>query len=125
MSTRTEFKDDVVLFVRDPHDIDDLVDDSQDEVFDVKELDPESWQDWNSEQLLDVYMSLVELFEDGYTNKTVPFNAFCEFIRHPCPADQKISIVDEDVERMYETLVTTFDHVSFESWCTFISRYSK
>lgn len=45
-------------------------------------LDPESWHDWNSEHLLNMYMSLVEYCEtQGLTfMKNVPFNDFCHFI---------------------------------------------
>ena len=46
------------------------------------ELDPESWHDWNSQHLLNMYMSMVEYcnsqgvqFMDGVT-----FNDFCHFI---------------------------------------------
>jgi hypothetical protein len=49
---------------------------------DPHELDPESWHDWNSEHLLNMYMSLVE-----YCNSQglqfmmgVTFNDFCHFI---------------------------------------------
>ena len=46
------------------------------------DLDPESWHDWNSEHLLNMYMSLVDYCEtQGLTfMKNVPFNDFCHFI---------------------------------------------
>lgn len=46
------------------------------------DLDPESWQDWNSAHLLNMYMSLVEYCETQGLQfmKTVTFNDFCHFI---------------------------------------------
>lgn len=46
------------------------------------ELDPESWQDWNSQHLLNMYMSLVEYCDTQGLQfmKTVTFNDFCHFI---------------------------------------------
>ena len=46
------------------------------------DLDPESWHDWNSEHLLNMYMSLVDYCEtQGLTlMKNVAFNDFCHFI---------------------------------------------
>lgn len=45
-------------------------------------LDSESWHDWNSEHLLNMYMSLVEYCETQGLDfmKNVPFNDFCHFI---------------------------------------------
>lgn len=125
MSTRTEFKDDVVLFVRDPLDVDDF-ENSQDEVFSVSELDPESWQDWHSEKLLNVYLSLIEYCEDvsmfNYMNG-ISFNTFCEFIQDPTkPRD---SYCDDDIQRMFSILQREFSHICLESFCTFLCEYSK
>lgn len=46
------------------------------------DLDPESWQDWNSEHLLNMYMSLVDYCDaQGLSYmKNVTFNNFCNFI---------------------------------------------
>lgn len=46
------------------------------------ELDPESWQDWNSEHLLNMYMSLVDYCETQGLQfmKSITFNEFCHFI---------------------------------------------
>ena len=46
------------------------------------DLDPESWQDWNSQHLLNMYMSLVEYCDAQGLQfmKGVTFNDFCHFI---------------------------------------------
>ncbi len=46
------------------------------------ELDPESWHDWNSEHLLNMYMSLVEYCDSQGVHfmRSVTFNDFCHFI---------------------------------------------
>lgn len=58
----------------------DLTEDQDDD--DNIDLDAEAWQDWHSEHLLNMYMSLVE-----YCNtqglpfmRLVTFNDFCNFI---------------------------------------------
>lgn len=46
------------------------------------DLDPESWHDWNSEHLLNMYMSLVDYCETqglGFM-RDISFNDFCHFI---------------------------------------------
>jgi hypothetical protein len=127
MSTRTEFKDDVVLFTRDPFDVDDAGGHSQDEVFSVSELDPESWEDWHSEKLLNVYLSLIEFCEDvsniNFMNG-ISFNRFCEFVRNPCPG--RIGVVfPYEFDDMYDIVMSEFTHISPESFCTFLSDYTK
>lgn len=54
---------------------------SDSESFDEIELDDEEWQDWNSEELLDLWMSIVEYHEDWYLPLNRTFNQFCEFIK--------------------------------------------
>lgn len=75
---RTEFSDDVIMYSTEPIVEDD--DTSQDE--EEFELDPESWQDWHSEHLLNMYMSLISYCEDTGTKfmNGISFNTFCNFI---------------------------------------------
>lgn len=54
----------------------------QDDYVEEIDLDAESWQDWNSEHLLNMYMSLVD-----YANtqglpfmRNITFHDFCHFI---------------------------------------------
>jgi hypothetical protein len=58
----------------DDHDLDD----------EPEPLDPESWMDWNSEHLLNMWMSLRQYREDNYVNNTMmnlaTFNDFCHFV---------------------------------------------
>lgn len=54
--------------------------DSQDEEDESSSLSPEDWQDWNSEELLDLWMSVVEYHEQWYIPLRRTFNQFCEFI---------------------------------------------
>jgi hypothetical protein len=44
------------------------------------ELTSEEWQDWNSEILLNLWMSIVEYHENWYLPLTKTFNEFCEFV---------------------------------------------
>lgn len=52
-------------------------DDSDSEEY---ELDPEEWQDFYSEDLLNVWMSIVEYHENWYIPLKKTFNQMCEFI---------------------------------------------
>ena len=54
--------------------------DSQDEEDESSTLSPEDWQDWNSEELLDLWMSVVQYHEEWYIPLRRTFNQFCEFI---------------------------------------------
>lgn len=66
---RTEYYDDVILFNSEP--IETIIhDESVWEPFDPDTLDPESWQDWFSEDLLNMYFEV-----SGCT-----FNEFCNFM---------------------------------------------
>ena len=127
MSTITEFKEDVVLFSYDPLDVDDHDENSQDEAFSVSELDPESWQDWHSEKLLNVYLSLIEYCEDVSAKNHmngISFNTFCEFIQNPSKT-RRYYVDDEDTDRMYSILQREFPKICYDSFCTFLSEYSK
>lgn len=52
-------------------------DDSDD---DDIQLDPEEWQDLNSEELLNVWMTIVEYHEINYLPLKKTFNQLCEFV---------------------------------------------
>lgn len=81
MTKRTEYGDDVVLYSNEePIDLDETT--IQDEYFSESELDVESWQDWYSQDLLNMYMSLVEYCETAPKNflENISFPTFCTFI---------------------------------------------
>ena len=46
------------------------------------ELDPETWQDWNSEHLLNMYMGLIDYCQTQGLQfmAHISFNDFCHFI---------------------------------------------
>ena len=60
----------------------------EDEMLDEEDelvLDPESWHDWYSEDLLNMWFSLRQYCEDNYMahrllNKAT-FHSFCEYVR--------------------------------------------
>lgn len=56
----------------------------------VYELDDEEWQDWNSEELLDLWMSIVEYHENWYLPLNRTFNQFCEFVNKRTRSDRSI-----------------------------------
>ena len=80
MSRRTEFSDDVVLYSHE-----DECDEPEDDEYDPfheTDLDAEAWQDWHSEHLLNMYMSMVEYNRTQglvYFDK-ISFHMFCNFI---------------------------------------------
>lgn len=43
-------------------------------------LSQEDWEDWNSEELLNVWMSIVEYHEEWYIPLRRTFNQFCDFV---------------------------------------------
>lgn len=47
---------------------------------DSDSISPEDWQDLNSEDLLDVWMSIVEYHEFWYLPLKKTFNDLCEFV---------------------------------------------
>jgi hypothetical protein len=44
------------------------------------QLSPEDWQDLNSQELLNLWMSIVEYHENWYLPLNKTFNQFCEFV---------------------------------------------
>ena len=44
------------------------------------EMDQETWQDWNSEWLLDNYMALRDAYETRYLRVPLSFNDYCEIM---------------------------------------------
>ena len=48
-------------------------------------LDPETWHDWHSENLLDMWMSLRQYLQDNHMSNTImnhaTFHSFCEYVR--------------------------------------------
>ena len=54
----------------------------QDDDNESVDLDPESWQDWNSQHLLNMYMNLKEYCDTQGLQfmNNVSFNNFCNFI---------------------------------------------
>jgi len=61
------------LWVEDELDYNSEDDDTQ------EPLDPESWQDWHSEELLDDYLLIANKFESVYRRAPFTFNAYCEY----------------------------------------------
>jgi hypothetical protein len=41
-------------------------------------LDPESWQDWHSEVLLDDYMEIRDYYESQYLKAPLTFHDYCQ-----------------------------------------------
>jgi hypothetical protein len=60
-----------------------------DDVDDEFVLDPESWQDWHSEHLLNMWMGIRAYLEDNHLTSTmltdVTFNDFCTFVQERSP----------------------------------------
>lgn len=54
--------------------------DSQDDEGNGDILSPEDWQDLNSQELLNLWMSIVEYHEEWYLPLNKTFNQFCEFV---------------------------------------------
>jgi hypothetical protein len=54
--------------------------DSDDGDYDVDAADPETWQDWNSEWLLDNYMAIRDAYETRYLRVPFSFNHYCEIM---------------------------------------------
>lgn len=82
MGLNNEYSYDIVQDdAYEPQDIDDL----DDELV----LDPESWQDWNSEHILNMWMGLRAYLEDNHLTNTmmtnVTFHDFCTFVQKRSP----------------------------------------
>lgn len=69
---RTEYVDDVILFTGE--DIETTIHDESEEQFDPDTLDCESWQDWYSEDLLNLFF---DLEENGFRGS---FHQLCNFM---------------------------------------------
>ena len=52
---------------------------SDEESCDKWAFNQEDWEDWNSEELLNEWMSIVEYHEDWYLPRPGTFNEFCDF----------------------------------------------
>ena len=59
-------------------------------------LSPEDWQDWYSEDLLNVWMSIVEYHQDWYLPLRRTFNEFCDFVRKD-PDDDECEVITDEV----------------------------
>lgn len=61
---------------------------------DEDDIDPEVWQDLNSEELLNLWMSIVEYHDHWYLPLNRSFNEFCEFVFEnvsgTCPSHDEI-----------------------------------
>jgi hypothetical protein len=68
---------------------------SDDEIF--KEFCQEDWQDWNSEVLLNLWMSIVEYHENWYLPLHRSFNDFCEFV-YKDPEECEITFQPPEVQ---------------------------
>jgi len=55
-------------------------DDSQDDEGNSDLISPEDWQDLHSQELLNLWMSIVEYHEIWYLPLVKTFNQFCEFV---------------------------------------------
>ena len=59
------------------------------------EFDQEEWQDWNSEELLNLWMSIVEYHENWYLPLNRNFNQFCEFVFSEEDEEQSFTFAPE------------------------------
>lgn len=60
------------------------------------EFTSEEWQDWNSEVLLNLWMSIVEYHEEWYLPLRKTFNEFCEFVWDRDPSLDNSVELDND-----------------------------
>lgn len=72
----------------------DTIEDESDSI----ELSIEDWQDWNSEELLNLWMSIVEYHESWYLLPVMSrtFNQFCEFVFHGLNSEEGRRVEEED-----------------------------
>lgn len=68
-----EYTEDSIMYGEDAYD-----DDNQDDGT-LEPLDPESWQDWYSEDLLNMWMSIRQYKEERYICDRATFNSFCRW----------------------------------------------
>jgi hypothetical protein len=59
--------------------------DESDDELNHDHLSSEDWQDWNSTELLNMWMSIVEYHEVWYLPLFKTFNDFCEFVYEAVP----------------------------------------
>lgn len=68
-----------------PIESDSILDDDQDDQEPELELGPEDWHDWNSEHVLNMWMSLRQYLEDNHLQHALlskaTFHNFAEFVR--------------------------------------------
>jgi hypothetical protein len=79
-------------------------------------LTQEDWIDWNSEELLNVWMSIVEYHETWYLPLRQTFNQFCEFVYD--------GEEDDDGETVFTPEVQAIAHHPFvknKNWIRFFS----
>lgn len=62
------------------HELYEYDDSDDDQLCTVDQLTSEEWQDWNSRELLNLWMSVVEYHEMWYLPLHRTFNQFCEFV---------------------------------------------
>lgn len=99
------------------------------------EFTEEDWMDWNSEHLLNMYMTCVEHYENQYLVLRVSFHEFCIFLYN-----HQESVTDDEyipdslfVADLYDNLVTycTVNEirfmrgVSFNMFKIFLSSHNK
>ena len=58
-------------------------------------LSIEEWQDWYSEELLNLWMSVVQYHEEWYLPLRKTFNEFCDFVYNGVDDDQEKEPLDE------------------------------
>jgi hypothetical protein len=80
MGLNSEYRDDL-LYSEDAFEPQEVSDQDDQEFV----LDPQSWEDWHSEDLLNMWMSLQTYLQDRGMSNTLlneaSFNNFCEFVR--------------------------------------------
>lgn len=62
-------------------------------------LTQEEWIDWNSEELLNVWMSIVEYHETWYLPLRQTFNQFCDFV-YDEDEDEEDTVLTQEVQAM-------------------------
>lgn len=76
MSRRTEHFQDVIINQEDAT----IIQDEDEERFDESELDPESWQDWHSQSLLNAYYDLEHSCIRSGLKFSATYSQFCNFM---------------------------------------------
>jgi len=125
MSNRTEYIDDITLLSINFYSSD------SDESIDEYVMNEEEWMDWNSEHLLNIYMSCVEHYENEFLIFRNTFNSFCHFVysQQYVNTENEYISTGNHLEDLYDDIVNycqmhntfLFRGVSFESFKNFIS----